>query len=135
MTAPARQACGRQKSSLAACNMQPTQPPDTVPEPVSQALPYARTARKLYLAAYDVCDPKRLAAALKLVRGYASGGQKSAHEIHLTDAEREQLLQAMRRLLNASTDAFVLIRLDPRAKVEALGRAIAPSDAACLYFG
>lgn len=93
------------------------------------------SARKLYLAAYDVCNPRRLAAALKLVRGYASGGQKSAHEIHLTDAERGQLLAAMKRLLDPDGDAFMLIRLDPRTKVEALGRALAPSDAACLYFG
>lgn len=91
--------------------------------------------RSLYLAAYDVCHPRRLAAALKLVRAYASGGQKSAHEIHLTDAERQHLLGDMRALLNDDEDSFMLIRLDPRAKVETLGRAVPPSDAACMYFG
>lgn len=93
------------------------------------------TQRSLYLAAYDVGNPRRLAAALKLVRGYASGGQKSAHEIHLTDAERERLLCEMRHLLNDAEDSFMLIRLDPRASVETLGRAVPPSDAACMYFG
>lgn len=93
------------------------------------------TARNLYLAAYDVCEPRRLASALRLVRGYASGGQKSAHEIHLTDAERSRLLADMRSMLEPDDDAFVLIRLDPRGKVETLGRALAPSAAACLYFG
>jgi CRISPR-associated protein Cas2 len=91
--------------------------------------------RSLYLAAYDVCHPRRLAAALKLVRAHASGGQKSAHEIHLTDAERQHLLGDMRALLNDDEDSFMLIRLDPRAKVETLGRAVPPSDAACMYFG
>ena len=93
------------------------------------------TQRSLYLGAYDVCDPRRLAAALKLVRGYASGGQKSAHEIHLTDAERERLLRDMRHLLDDARDSFMLIRLDPRASIETLGRAVPPSDAACMYFG
>ena len=93
------------------------------------------TQRALYLAAYDVCDPRRLAAALKLVRAYASGGQKSAHEIHLTDAERQRLLCDMRRMLDEAEDSFMLIRLDPRATVETLGRAVPPSDAACMYFG
>ena len=93
------------------------------------------TQRSLYLAAYDVCHPRRLAMALKLVRAYASGGQKSAHEIHLTDAEREHLLCDMRDLLDDDEDSFMLIRLDPRAKVETLGRAVPPSDAACMYFG
>jgi CRISPR-associated protein Cas2 len=93
------------------------------------------TQRNLYLAAYDITEPRRLAAALKLVRAYASGGQKSAHEIHLTDAERRRLLDDMARLLDAGEDSFVLVRLDPRARVETLGRAIAPDDGACLYFG
>jgi CRISPR-associated protein Cas2 len=93
------------------------------------------TQRCLYLAAYDVTEPSRLAAALRLVRGYASGGQKSAYEIHLTDAERRRLLVDMRLLLDLGRDRFALIRLDPRAKVHTLGRGIAPSDAACLYFG
>ena len=93
------------------------------------------TRRTLYLAAYDVCEPRRLAAALKLVRGYASGGQKSAYEIHLTDAERREILSAMRCLLDLSKDCFALVRLDPRATVQTLGKAVAPSDAVCLYFG
>ena len=74
-------------------------------------------------------------AALKLVRAYASGGQKSAHEIHLTDAERQRLLGDMRALLDDAEDSFMLFRLDPRATVETLGRAVAPSDVACMYFG
>ncbi len=93
------------------------------------------TQRNLYLAAYDVTEPRRQAAARKVVGADASGGQKSADEIHHTDAERRRLLVDMRLLLDLGEDRFALIRLEPRAKVNTLGRGIAPSDAACLYFG
>jgi len=33
--------------------------------------------RILYLVAYDISHPRRLARALKTVRAYATGGQKS----------------------------------------------------------
>jgi hypothetical protein len=33
--------------------------------------------RTLYLVAYDICDPRRLARALKIVRAYATGGQNA----------------------------------------------------------
>ncbi len=44
--------------------------------------------RDFYLAAYDVTHPRRLAAALALVRGYTTGGQKSVHEVFLTRCHR-----------------------------------------------
>ena len=40
--------------------------------------------RDFYLAAYDVSSPRRLIAALALVRGYTTGGQKSVHEVFLS---------------------------------------------------
>lgn len=91
--------------------------------------------RHLHLACYDVAEPSRLAAALKLARRYATGGQKSVHEIFLTDAEREALVAAMRQLLNASTDRFLLLRLDPRSRVFTLGTALAPADPDYFYVG
>ena len=48
--------------------------------------------RDFFLAAYDVAHPRRRAAALKLARGYATGGQRSVHECFLTPAERGELL-------------------------------------------
>lgn len=42
--------------------------------------------RRLYLISYDISDAKRLRAALKLVRAYATGGQLSVHECWLSDA-------------------------------------------------
>lgn len=91
--------------------------------------------RDLYLAAYDVCEPRRLNAALKLARAYATGGQKSVHELFLTPAERLQLVDGMRALIDMETDRFLLIRLDPRSRVHALGRALAPADPDYFYVG
>ncbi len=91
--------------------------------------------RDLHLACYDVAEPRRLSAALKLARRYATGGQKSAHELFLTPAERDTLVDDMRALLDTSTDRFLLLRLDPRSRVHALGKAIEPTDPDFFYIG
>ena len=91
--------------------------------------------RELYLAAYDISEPRRLTAALKLARAYATGGQKSMHEIYLTPAERSALVDDMRLLLALETDRFLLLRLDPRSRVHTLGKAVPPSDTDYFYVG
>ena len=89
--------------------------------------------RSLYLAAYDVSDPRRLRATLELVKGYATGGQKSVHECFLTAGERARLLRDMAAVLVPAEDSFLLLRLDPRARVLTLGKAIEPTDAPYFY--
>jgi CRISPR-associated protein Cas2 len=74
------------------------------------------TYRQLYLACYDVANPRRLARALKLTRRHATGGQKSVHEVYLTEAERDHLVQDMNHLLDLDEDRFLLLRLDPAAR-------------------
>jgi len=93
------------------------------------------TQRLLHLACYDVADPRRLTAALKLARVYATGGQKSVHELFLTPAERIDLVQDMSALLDLTTDRFLLLRLDPRSRVHTLGKAIQPADPDYFYVG
>jgi CRISPR-associated protein Cas2 len=83
--------------------------------------------RHLYLAAYDIRCDRRRAAALKRLRGHATGGQKSVHEVWLTSSEKVGLLADMPALL-AETDRFCLLRLDPRSRSHALGAAEAPAD-------
>ena len=89
--------------------------------------------RDLHLACYDVAKPRRLSAALKLVRRYATGGQKSAHELFLTPAERDTLVSDMRDLLDLDIDRFLLLRLDPRSRVHTLGKAVQPADPDYFY--
>lgn len=91
--------------------------------------------RDLYLAAYDISEPRRLTAALKLARAYATGGQKSVHELYLTPAERSSLVEDMSVLMNLDTDRFLLLRLDPRSRVHTLGKAVVPSDPDYFYVG
>lgn len=91
------------------------------------------TQRQLHLACYDVASPGRLARALKLARKYATGGQKSVHEIFLTEAERDALVGDMHQLLDLSTDRFLLLRLDPRSRVRILGKAIEPANPDFIY--
>ncbi len=91
--------------------------------------------RELHLAAYDISEPRRLTAALKLTRTYATGGQKSVHEIYLTPAERSALVKDMGALMDLGSDRFLLLRLDPRSRVHTLGKAVAPSDPDYFYVG
>lgn len=48
--------------------------------------------RQLFLAAYDVREPKRLQKALHVLRDYTCGGQKSVFECYLTVVLGEQLM-------------------------------------------
>lgn len=90
-------------------------------------------SRMLYLAAYDVADVRRLRAALDLLKGFSTGGQKSVHECFLSVAERHRLLQDMALVLKEEHDSFLLLRLDPRSRVLTLGNAIEPVDAPYFY--
>lgn len=91
--------------------------------------------RDLYLAAYDVSRPSRLIAALHTVRAYATGGQKSVHEVFLTPAERGDLLHDLELILDEEEDRFLLLRLDTRARVHTLGKGATPSDPDLFYLG
>ena len=93
------------------------------------------TKRVLHIAAYDISDAGRLRAALKLLKGYASGRQKSVFECFLTEGERLELLSGVQATLDAVEDRFVLFRLDPRSKIRTLGKAEKPVDPPWFYVG
>ncbi|HWP84880.1 MAG TPA: CRISPR-associated endonuclease Cas2 [Terriglobia bacterium] len=91
--------------------------------------------RDLYIAAYDIASARRLRMALKLVKGYATGGQKSAYECFLTPSERRCLLRELRAVIEAGEDRILLIRLDPRSRVYTLGIGELPQDPPFFYCG
>jgi len=91
--------------------------------------------RNLYLAAYDIADATRLRHTLHAIKGYASGGQKSVFECFLSTGEQSLLLNEVSESIDRGEDAFLLLRLDPRAKVIALGTGVAPEDPPFFYHG
>lgn len=91
--------------------------------------------RILHLAAYDVSDPGRLREALNVLKGYATGRQKSVFECFLTQAERRKLLAEIRSVLDLREDRFFLVRLDPRGRILTLGIAVKPIDPPWFYVG
>lgn len=91
--------------------------------------------RNLYLAAYDVSHIRRARAILHVVRGYATGGQKSVHETFLSPSEKGELIQQVALLLDEDSDRFFLLRLDPRAPTRVLGAGRAPADQGYFFVG
>jgi len=90
--------------------------------------------RHLYLATYDIRSNRLRTAALKMLRGYATGGQKSVLEIWLTVTEKREVLDQMPHLLEEH-DRFCLMRLDPRSRSHMLGTAETLADPAYFYVG
>lgn len=92
-------------------------------------------SRTLYLAAYDIRHPKRLKRMLLVLKDYASGGQKSAFECYLSNAERKELLARVEQTMDTDEDAFLVIRLTDRDSVATLGIAVKPVDELYTYLG
>jgi CRISPR-associated protein Cas2 len=91
--------------------------------------------RTLYLVCYDICHPRRLARALKVVRSYATGGQKSVHECWLLPIELAALRRDLDRVIDHGEDSVLFVRLDPRMKPKTLGIARPPADPAFFFVG
>lgn len=91
--------------------------------------------RRLHIAAYDVTDDQRRRAVHRIVRGYASGAQKSVYECVLSPAEQSRLLSAAEAELDLAEDRFFIVALEPRGLILGLGRAVVPTDIDFRYFG
>ena len=90
--------------------------------------------RTLYLAAYDVRDPGRLARVLAAAKVFAVGGQRSLYECWLSEGERLAFLDAMAERLHRF-DRFALVRPASRVPLVTLGIAVAPEDPPFFYQG
>ena len=96
---------------------------------------YPMKNRQLYIAAYDISCNRRLRKALYVVRGYASGGQKSVFECFLTPAEKAQLLDAINTIIDPAEDRFILLKLMGAKHIKTLGKAVLPQDGSFFYVG
>ena len=88
-----------------------------------------------YLAAYDVSDASRRQRIWQRVQAYAAElGQRSAHVVWLTPAERRALLAVVVELLDGAEDQFLLLRLDAHSTPLLRGRAVgAAHDVPSVY--
>jgi CRISPR-associated protein Cas2 len=77
-------------------------------------MPAAAPARSLYLVAYDIADPRRLAVVTRAMKAWKVGGQKSFCECWLTPAEQRSVLDQLDELIDPETDRVHLFSLDPR---------------------
>lgn len=93
------------------------------------------TQRQLYLAAYDIANNKRLRKALYVLRGYASGGQKSVFECYLTDREKTSLLNSIEQIISPDKDRFILLKLFGVKHIDILGKAVLPQNDFFYYAG
>ncbi len=91
--------------------------------------------RQLYLVAYDVRDTSRLRLTHSVLKDFACGGQKSAFECFLTQAEREELIRRVKQCIDPIEDALLVIRLIDSDNVSTLGIAVKPADQLYTYLG
>lgn len=93
------------------------------------------TRRSLYIAAYDVANPKRLRKMRGVVKSFSIGGQKSVAECLLTSAEWRELAAKSRSLIDTDEDHFALLRIEERTRPLLYGAAAPPTDPDFYYIG
>ena len=91
--------------------------------------------RTLYLIAYDVRNEHRLNRIRFFLKGYSTGGQKSAYECFLTDGELKFARNNLEGLIQNDEDRVHIFQMDGRSKTHVLGIAVQPKDPAYFYIG
>lgn len=82
--------------------------------------------RTVYIVAYDICDPKRLRAVYKTMRGFGDHWQYSVFRCELTAAQKVMMITKLSGIMNDSEDQVLIAPLGPPAghnarSVETLG--------------
>jgi CRISPR-associated protein Cas2 len=71
--------------------------------------------RRLYIVAYDICDPKRLRRVFRTVKGYGEHLQYSVFRCDLTPTQRLQLAAKLEQIIDHGVDQVMLVDLGPTA--------------------
>jgi len=90
------------------------------------------TARTLYLVCYDVASPQRLYRVHRYLNGFRIGGQKSFFECWLTPTDLRDVRKELAGLIDSEEDRVHIFQLDPRMKMECMGRATPPQPGAFM---
>ena len=96
---------------------------------------FPMTKRSLYIAAYDIADPSRLRRMHLVVKGFATGGQKSVFECFLSASEKRQLQSQACNLMDETEDRFALLRIEERTRPLLYGIAVEAKDPEFYYVG
>lgn len=95
----------------------------------------AMSRRTLWLVAYDIRCPRRLADALGVVKAWSTGGQKSVHECWLTVGELASLRRELGAVVAPEEDSVLFLAPDPSRGVRTLGVAARPRDPRFFFVG
>lgn len=66
-----------------------------------------------YIVTYDICDPKRLRAVYKTMRGFGEHWQYSVFHCELTLARKVRLLSALEDIIDHREDQILIAPLGP----------------------
>lgn len=93
--------------------------------------------RKTYLVCYDICDDRRLAKVLKIVRGFGDRLQYSVFECQLTPADLSRCRHRLGEIIDHNVDQVIFVDLGPaegrgERVITALGKPYSPFDSPCI---
>lgn len=91
--------------------------------------------RTLYIIAYDITSDDRLNRVRFFLKGYSTGGQKSAYECFLTDGELKFVRNNLEGFILDDEDRVHIFQMDGRSKTHVLGIAVQPKDPEYFYIG
>jgi CRISPR-associated protein Cas2 len=69
--------------------------------------------RRLYLVAYDICEPRRLRKVFKTMQGFGEHLQLSVFQCDLTAIDRIEMEAALEQIINHDEDKVLMIDLGP----------------------
>jgi CRISPR-associated protein Cas2 len=67
--------------------------------------------RRLYLVAYDICEPRRLRKVFKTMQGFGEHLQLSVFQCDLTAIDRIEMQAALEGIINRDEDEVLIIDL------------------------
>jgi CRISPR-associated protein Cas2 len=90
--------------------------------------------RHAFIVSYDVCDPKRLRAVFKIMKGAGEHLQLSVFRCELRDTQVVELKAKLTRVINTVEDQVLFIDIGPvdgrgRMSITAVGKPyVGPDD-------
>ncbi|WP_447863117.1 CRISPR-associated endonuclease Cas2 [Nitrospira calida] len=83
--------------------------------------------RRLYIVAYDICDPKRLRRVYRTMKGFGAHLQLSVFQCDLPEIDVIKMKAALAEVINHQEDHVLIVDLGPTEgrpikSIESLGK-------------